>query len=178
MDPSRPRLGAVPAPVWVEVVRVRRGLQVISSARVRSVLAAAAADPEVGGRLGQIASGERVGLAVRITSDRELRRLNQRFLGEDHPTDVLSFYSGTPAEDGFHLGDLALSWPAVLRQARQFGHPDEAEASLLLVHGLLHLAGWDHADASGERAMIRVTWRCLDALEIQLGPGRLGASRP
>lgn len=178
MDPPGRAAQALPAPPWVEVIRVRRGLKVISSARVRSVLRAAAADPELGARLAQISSGRRVGLAVRITSDRELRQLNQRFLGEDHATDVLSFYSGTASEEGFHLGDLALSWPSVQRQAREFGHPEDAEATLLLVHGLLHLGGWDHADGAGERAMINITWRCLAGLGVELGPERLGRSRP
>jgi probable rRNA maturation factor len=132
----------------------------LTPAFLRAVLAAALAQPEVAAALGarqDLLAGEPE-LAVRVTGDRELRRLNRAFLGEDHATDVLSFPSG---DAGAYLGDLALSWPAVLRQAGAFGHPPEVEAALLAVHGLLHLLGWDHAGAADEREMTRLTLACL-----------------
>src|SRR5215831_807156 len=134
---------------------------------LRGVLRAATAEPDVAARLPPVPAE----LTVRVTGDRELRRLNRDFLGEDHATDVLSFPSGAAA--GGYLGDLALSWPAVGRQAEAFGHPPEVEAALLSVHGLLHLLGWDHATPPEEREMTRLTLACLARSGLRPAPGRL-----
>jgi len=107
-------------------------------------------------------------MAVRITDDAELRRLNRDFSGHDAVTDVLSFQG----DDG-HLGDLAISWPAVLRQAKIHGHSAEIELALLCVHGLLHLLGWDHTTAAQRREMTRITVAALAESGIALAPGRL-----
>jgi probable rRNA maturation factor len=148
----------------VEVVKAVRAP--LAPAFLRSVLRAALAESEVAAAL----AGRRPELTVRVTGDRELRRLNREFLGEDRATDVLSFPSG---DAGDYLGDLALSWPAVLRQADAFGHPPEVEAALLAVHGLLHLLGWDHAAPADEREMTRLTLACLARSGLRPAPGRL-----
>lgn len=132
---------------------------------VRALVAAAAEVPEVKARLPQDAE-----VAVRITGDRELRRLNRDFLGEDKPTDVLAFPSG---EESGHAGDIAISWPAVLRQAAEHGHPPNAELALLVVHGLLHLLGWDHADDSQREEMTRLTRAALDLAHVKIAAGRI-----
>lgn len=134
---------------------------------VRGVVEAAAGVPAVAAAL---PAGW--GVAVRITGDRELRRLNREFLGEDHATDVLSFPSGEAGEG--YLGDLAVSWPAVVRQAEEFGYAATSELALLLVHGLLHLLGWDHATAAEEGEMAGVTVAALAAAGVALPPDRLG----
>ncbi len=108
-------------------------------------------------------------LSVRLTGDRELRRLNRQFLGIDEVTDVLSFPSGSPG----YLGDIAVSWPAVVRQAALFGHAEKDELALLCVHGLLHLLGWEHETAEQERAMWEETFRCLAAAGVTVAFGRL-----
>jgi probable rRNA maturation factor len=131
----------------------------VTASYLRSVLASAAAVPEVTARLPAAAS-----LTLRVTGDRELRRLNREFLGEDHATDVLSFPAGSAGDP--YLGDIALSWPMVVRQAGSFGHPVEVEAALLSVHGLLHLLGWDHRTPSEEREMWRLTRVALAAAGI------------
>ena len=143
----------------------------ISARFIRTALAGAAGLPEVRARLPAGAE-----LALRITGDRELRRLNRDFLGVDATTDVLSFGAGAGGPEPY-LGDLALSWPAVRRQAAEFGHPEAVEAALLLDHGLLHLLGWDHATPAQEREM----WRLMAAALVAAGvvgvaPGRLPAS--
>ena len=107
-------------------------------------------------------------VAVRIMSDAEMRRLNRTFAGEDHATDVLSF-----AGSGDQLGDLAISWPAVVRQARQHRHPQRTELALLCVHGLLHLLGWDHATAAETREMTRLTLAALAASGVKPAARRL-----
>jgi probable rRNA maturation factor len=134
---------------------------------LRGVLAAALEEPAVSGRL----PGRVLEMTVRVTGDRELRRLNRDFLGEDHATDVLSFPSGDGASG--YLGDLALSWPAVVRQAEEHGHSADVEAALLVVHGLLHLLGWDHASVRQEREMTRLTLACLMRAGIAPASGRL-----
>jgi probable rRNA maturation factor len=142
--------------------------------RLRQVLGEAFTQPRVAERARQLA-GEAAAaceLTVRITGDRELHRLNREFLGEDHPTDVLSFPGGSPEQDGY-LGDVALSWPAVLRQAESFGHAPDVEASLLCVHGLLHVLGWDHADPEEEREMTELTLACLGRAGVHPSGGRL-----
>ena len=139
---------------------------------LREVLVGAAAEPDVARRLP--AAGQPAELTVRLTGDRELRRLNRRFLGEDLATDVLSFPSGEPG--GSYLGDLALSWPAVTRQAAAAGHSNEVEAALLAVHGLLHLLGWDHATPAEEAEMTALTVACLRRAGLAPAAGRLQSS--
>jgi probable rRNA maturation factor len=148
----------------VEVINAARAPT--PGARIRAAVAAAAGVPEVSARL-PVADWE---IAVRVSGDRELRRLNRQFLGEDHVTDVLSFPSG---ETAGHLGDVVLSWPAVRRQAAEFGHDPEAELMLLTVHGFLHVLGWDHASLEEEAEMTRLTLNALGALGVRLAPGRL-----
>jgi probable rRNA maturation factor len=135
---------------------------------MRGVVAAALEEPAVSRRL----YGGALEVTVRVTGDRELLRLNRNFLGQSYPTDVLSFPSGE--RDSGYLGDIALSWPAVVRQAGEHGHSEDVEAALLVVHGLLHLLGWDHASPREERRMSRLTLACLGRAGIVPAPGRLG----
>ncbi len=81
---------------------------------------------------------------------------------EDRPTDVLSFPMVGPlptvgfvtAPDGKkHLGEVIVSFPQAVLQAEEHGHPVEREVSILVVHGLLHLLGYDHTKASEKREM-------------------------
>lgn len=90
-------------------------------------------------------------VTVLLTSDAVLRSFNRRFRGKNKPTDVLSF----PAEDEAPrreriAGDLAISVPTARRQATQQGHTLSTEIKVLMLHGLLHLAGYDHEADSGE----------------------------
>jgi len=103
---------------------------------------------------------------VRLTSDRELRRLNAVYRGKDQVTDVLSF-PGAGGPDGTHLGDVAISLPAARRQARAAGHPVARELRILALHGALHCLGYDHeSDDGAMRALevrLRRRWLRLDA---------------
>jgi len=91
-----------------------------------------------------------------ITGDAELRRLNSNFRGKDYATDVLSFPSG---EDGTFLGDIAISLGRARAQAREFGHPIEHEVQILMLHGVLHLMGYDHESDTGAMARAEKRWR-------------------
>jgi probable rRNA maturation factor len=143
----------------------------LPAAFLKELIARAVEEPALARRLGPAPGRE---MTVRVTGDRELRRLNASFLGVDEVTDVLSFPSGD--SDGY-LGDLALSWPAVVRQARAFGHSEHVEAGLLAVHGLLHLLGWDHATPSDAAEMEALTQACLVRAGLPVSAGRLAGSQ-
>jgi rRNA maturation RNase YbeY len=146
----------------VEVIKAVRAP--VPPAFVRKVLGRASAVPEV---LARLPAGVST-VAVRITGDSELRRLNQAYAGKDSVTDVLSF-----AGSGDHLGDLAISWAMVDRQAAEHGHPPLTECGLLCVHGMLHLLGWDHSTAAERKEMTRLTLSALALAGLTLAPGRL-----
>ena len=112
-------------------------------------------------RWARLAAGRRRGeLGIRIVGAREGRALNARWRGRDDPTNVLSF----PAARGLRgrqLGDLVVCAPVVAREAREQGKPVSAHWAHMVVHGTLHLVGFDHerrADAkrmeSRERALL------------------------
>jgi probable rRNA maturation factor len=84
-----------------------------------------------------------------ITDDKELHRLNREFLHHDYPTDVLSF---PQLESNGQLGELAISIERARAQADEFGHSLVDELRILMLHGVLHLAGFDHERDLGEMA--------------------------
>ena len=113
-----------------------------------------------------------------ITGDADLRRLNLKFLGNDYPTDVLSFPGVAPAilspvilrprtttgdriagATSPWLGDIAISFARARAQARAFGHGTMEEIQILMLHGLLHLLGMDHATDGGRMARAEKRWR-------------------
>jgi probable rRNA maturation factor len=95
-----------------------------------------------------------------ITGDADLRRLNREFRGLDYPTDVLSFPAGPPARlPAARLGDLAISLGRARAQAREFGHDIEHEVGILMLHGVLHLLGFDHETDGGQMARAEKRWR-------------------
>jgi probable rRNA maturation factor len=97
------------------------------------------------------AAGLRGAVTILVTSSHELRRLNHRFRGKDKPTDVLSF----PAEmisRGRFAGDVAISADIAAQNARRLGHSPGEEVKVLALHGLLHLAGYDHEADNGKMA--------------------------
>lgn len=85
-----------------------------------------------------------------VTDDAEVRNLNRRFRGKDAPTDVLSF-------PGTH--DLAISYDRAKAQAAELRHSIETEVRILMLHGALHLAGYDHDRDSGEMERVEREWR-------------------
>jgi probable rRNA maturation factor len=103
----------------------------------------------------------RVGsLTLVITDDQGIQELNRDFLGRNAPTDVLAFaaqeeggpFVSAPEASGY-LGDVIVSYPRAVAQAGELGHPVEQELDLLLVHGILHLLGYDHATERERAAM-------------------------
>lgn len=146
----------------VEIVKAVRAP--VRPAFVRGVLAQAATLPEVAARL-PVGNST---IAVRISGDRELRRLHRDYAGDDSTTDVLSF-----AGSGNHLGDIAISWPTTVRQAADYGNDDQTEVALLSIHGMLHLLGWDHQTPTERREMTRLERAALKQSGLTLSRRRL-----
>lgn len=84
-----------------------------------------------------------------LTSDAAMQRLNRRFRGKNKATDVLSFPAGEGVKEEI-AGDLAISVPTARRQAEERGHALSTEIKVLMLHGLLHLAGYDHETDEGQ----------------------------
>lgn len=88
-------------------------------------------------------------VVVALVSDRRSAALNRRYRGRPYPTDVLSFAAGrSPRGNGF-LGDVVISAETARRQARRYRHSLEEELKLLMLHGVLHLLGYDHETDGG-----------------------------
>ena len=107
-------------------------------------------------------------LSLVLVSDPVMHELNRTWRGKDRPTDVLAFAQGE-GEDGAPeglLGDVVISVDTARRQAAEHGHSLTAEGERLLVHGLLHLLGYDHERSAPEaRRMLRKERALLRALE-------------
>jgi probable rRNA maturation factor len=103
---------------------------------------------------------------VRITSDQEMRRLNREFRGKDKATDVLSFPVSATGKAKLS-GDIAISAEIARENAGALGHTFESEIKILLLHGLLHLAGHDHEADKGEMAALEQKLRAK--LKLPLG---------
>ncbi|MCH8814561.1 MAG: rRNA maturation RNase YbeY [Chloroflexi bacterium] len=97
-------------------------------------------------------------LGIVVTDDEQIRDLNRKYADEDKATDVLSFSLREGEEfvspdDVTRLGEVIISYPTAERQAKEAGHSATEEVSHLLVHGILHLLGYDHAEPDDERKM-------------------------
>ena len=106
---------------------------------------------------------------VLVTTSHELRSLNLRFRGKDQATDVLSFPAPTPgrAQVKQVAGDLAISADIARENAKRLGHSVAAEIKILVLHGVLHLAGLDHERDNGE--MARKESRLRQQLKLEAG---------
>ncbi len=112
---------------------------------------------------------------VLVTGSRAIWSLNRRFRGQDKPTDVLSFVPQPGFVNGF-AGDIAISAEIAKQNARRLGHSAAKEIKILVLHGVLHLAGYDHERDHGEMAAKEANLR--QSLGLPLGlierNGRLG----
>ncbi len=116
---------------------------------------------------------------VLLTSDSEIRRLNRTFRKKNKATDVLSFPAPKEAEG--MAGDLAISLDTAARQAAEHGHTLRDELRILLLHGLLHLAGEDHESDSGRMAgreeELRERLNLRSGLIARVQPGKGAGNR-
>ena len=112
------------------------------------------------------------GLSVVIADDDTIRQLNRQFRAVDAPTDVLSFAADpVPAHAGKeapYLGDLLLALPTLRRQAEAEGHALSDELALAVIHGALHLVGYDHDSPENQARMWAVQDEALRAMGISI----------
>jgi probable rRNA maturation factor len=140
----------------------------------------------VQGALSAHGAGSDAELSLLITDDATVRGLNRRYREQDRTTDVLSFAleadgardtAGRGAAGGFvmppgetvHLGEVIVSYPRAAAQAAERNHPVDDELALLVVHGVLHLLGYDHDRPGREREMKSLERRVLSAVGGQSG---------
>lgn len=109
-------------------------------------------------------------ITIVIEDDAFIQKLNRTYLGIDSPTDVLSFSTDEidPESNNNYLGDIIISLPRAAEQAQKAGHAIQSEVQLLIVHGILHLSGYDHADLSSKQEMWRVQQELIDLLGIAI----------
>ena len=115
---------------------------------------------------------------VLVTSNSEMRTLNTRFRSKSQPTDVLSF----PTADTVILaGEIAISAEIAIDNARRLGHSAQKEVKVLVLHGILHLAGYDHERDNGKmarkEAILRRTLKLPSSLTERAKPGRSNSSK-
>jgi len=115
-----------------------------------------------------------VEVAIVISDDESLQELNRRFRGVDAPTDVLAFpddtrgpFVGAPGLPRY-LGDIVISYPRAVEQAAEAGHSVEAELQLLVVHGVLHLLGYDDQSEPERARMWTAQAAVLKALGVEI----------
>jgi len=109
-------------------------------------------------------------ITIVIVDDDEIQRLNREFLAQGKPTDVLAFPAGHIDPDTEHrnFGDVIISYPRAEVQAIAGGHQLSSELSLLAVHGVLHLLGFDHDLPESEIKMWQVQTKILSKLGIEI----------
>jgi probable rRNA maturation factor len=94
-------------------------------------------------------------ITVALVDDARLQALHRDFMGIDMPTDIMTFPAGDSADEA-HGGELAISVDHAMTQGVAWGHSPEEEIAFLVVHGLLHLAGWrDDTDEQRQRMLAR-----------------------
>ena len=110
-------------------------------------------------------------LTIVLADDAHLQELNRDYLGVDAPTDVLSFPASEmdPQTGSRYIGDIIISVPYAAKGAAKAGHPVQSELQLLVVHGVLHLLGHDHAEPKEKAKM----WKAQAEILKSLGLGNI-----
>ncbi len=104
-----------------------------------------------------------------FVDDQEIQNLNKTYRQKDLPTDVLSFplWDGEEEASGeILLGDIVISLETAQRQAEEYGHSLEREIAYLMVHGLLHLLGYDHLNPEEKHVMRQKEEKILHAIDL------------
>ena len=137
--PARPSQAAL-APICARRVRAAWSERIPSIPTLQRFLSQAKEAARLNGHV-----------AVLLTTDAAIRKLNRKFRGKNKATDVLSFPADTLYQKQ-EKGDLAISVETAREQAREHGHSLASELKILMLHGLLHLAGYDHETDDGAMA--------------------------
>lgn len=116
----------------------------------------------------EILGKEEAMVSLLFVNDAAIRKFNLQFRKINKPTDVLSFPGGAPlpGTTGEWLGDIVISIETAVRQAKQLGHSRDREIRFLMIHGLLHLLGWDHERSPTEaKKMYELQRKVLKQME-------------
>jgi len=124
-------------------------------------------------------AGSEVELGLVITSQEKVRQLNLSYLGRDKPTDVLAFSAVeeieadlppfvTPPDGVLHLGEVIISYPQAVMQAEEHQHSVKREIAILIIHGILHLLGYEHDKPGLKRLMSAREQEILSLIEGEL----------
>jgi len=124
--------------------------------------------------------GTNLELGLVITGDEQIRYLNRNYRGKDEPTDVLAFSLEhdkapttdspafiVPPDDVAHLGEVIISFPRAIIQAEEHTHSLKKEIAILIIHGVLHLLGYDHDELEQQKIMIAKEKEILDRLTME-----------
>ena len=124
--------------------------------------------------------GTDVELGLVITGDEQIRYLNRNYRGKDEPTDVLAFSFESdktlatdsaafilPPDDVVHLGEVIISCPRAIIQAEEHKHSIWMEIAILIIHGVLHLLGYDHEELEQQKIMAAREREILDRLTLE-----------
>jgi rRNA maturation RNase YbeY len=150
----------------IEVVNRQRLVRVVETELADTAASVLAADRRAGDSL-----------TIALVRDRVMRALNRDYRGKDRPTDVLSFPASrkvhasrghTRSRKSYYLGDVVISTDSAVRQAGEAGHPLVRELHELVIHGTLHLCGYNHEKDNGEmnRLELRLRRRLLGKLLV------------
>ncbi len=124
---------------------------------------------DIVGKLLDIQGLEGIELSIYLTDDETIRLLNKNFRGKDKATDVLSFIYDEQVGGYKLLGEIVISIDTAKRQAKELGHSLEEEIKRLLVHGFVHLLGYDHElGEEEEKRFIEVEKRLIESLSSSL----------
>ncbi len=124
-------------------------------------------------------TGSSVELGILVTNQENVRSLNWTYRSKNEPTDVLSFYMIpehgqkketfiNPPDNIEHLGEVVISYPQAVIQAKENKHKVKKEITILLIHGILHLLGYDHEKPADEKKMKPRETKILNLLEHSL----------
>lgn len=118
----------------------------------------------------QATSHKKASFSLKITTNQGIRAFNRTYRGLDEATDVLSFPSGfyDPESGDYYLGDIIISLQMAQKQAREAEAELHHEIEMLMVHGILHLCGYDHSDKSEFEEMSALQDKILVAVKNPL----------
>ena len=142
-------------------------ISILTSNQINLPLQEATVEHAVQATLAYASATQEVDLTIVFSDDRQLHQLNFQFLGIDAPTDVLSFPAGftDPDTRRAYLGDILISIPRAQAQAEEHKHALQDELLLLIVHGVLHLLGYDHARQVEKDEMWSIQSKILFSLQ-------------
>lgn len=108
-------------------------------------------------------------VSILVTNNEEIQVINREYRDKDMPTDVISFAYNETENEGFYdvLGDIVISHDKVMEQAEEYGHSIEREFYYVLLHGVLHLLGYDHIDEEDKKEMREKEEEILNSYNIR-----------